>query len=38
MFEVTDRVSELPAVAARIVVAGVTDNTAPDADWVTVTF
>jgi hypothetical protein len=38
MFEVTDRVAVLPAAAARVAVAGVTDKTAPAADWVTVIF
>jgi hypothetical protein len=38
MFEVTVRVTVLPEAAARVAVAGVTDKTAPAADWITVIF
>jgi hypothetical protein len=38
IFEVTERVSALPAVDSRVAVAGVTDNIAPAADWVIVIF
>jgi hypothetical protein len=38
MFEVTERWVVLPAAAARAAVAGVTDKTAPAANWVTVIF
>lgn len=38
MFEVTVRVAVLPAAASRVADVGVTDKTAPAADWVTVIF